>query len=140
MKMSPLCPCSKPCSRWIHNETVINLALFSSIINGITKESRLRISIPWECFNSSIESKIVSHLHLYTVDLLEVQESCRALRSNKENRLKLPMTRTKTLGTRAFTYAAPAVWNSLPVDIRNTKCIKAFKILLKTHYFEIAYN
>ena len=76
----------------------------------------------------------------YLVDLLEVQESCRALRSNKENRLKLPMTRTKTLGTRAFTYAAPAVWNSLPADIKNTKCIKAFKILLKTHYFEIAYN
>ena len=76
----------------------------------------------------------------YLVDLLEVQESCRALRSNKKNRLKLPMTRTKTLGTRAFTYAAPAVWNSLPDKLKTTKCIKAFKILLKTHYFEIAYN
>ena len=45
----------------------------------------------------------------YLVDVLEVQESCRALRSNKKNRLKLPMTRTKRLGTGASTNAAPAV-------------------------------
>ena len=50
MTMSPLYPCGKPCSRGTHHETVNNLALFSSIINGIRKESRLRISIPWECF------------------------------------------------------------------------------------------
>ena len=50
MTMRPLYPCGKPCSRGTHNETVKNLALFSSIINGITKELRLRISIPWECF------------------------------------------------------------------------------------------
>ena len=42
--------CGKPCSRGTHNETVRNLALFSSIINGIVMESRLRISIPWDCF------------------------------------------------------------------------------------------
>ena len=50
MTMSPLYPCGKPCSRGTHNETVKNLALFSSIISGIMNESRLRISIPWECF------------------------------------------------------------------------------------------
>ena len=33
-----------------NNETVKNLTLFSSIINGIMMESRLRISIPRECF------------------------------------------------------------------------------------------
>ena len=76
----------------------------------------------------------------YLVDLLEVQERCRVLRSNKKDRLKLPMTRTKKLGTRAFTYAAPAVWNSLPDNITNTKCVNTFKRLLKTHHFEIAFN
>ena len=50
MTMSPLYPCGKPCSRGTHHETVKNLALFSSIINGIRKASRLRISVPWECF------------------------------------------------------------------------------------------
>ena len=76
----------------------------------------------------------------YLVDLLEVQESCRVLRSNKKNRLKLPVTRTKTLGNRAFTYGAPAIWNSLPDNIKNTKCINTFKRLMKTHYFELAFN
>ena len=50
MKMSPLYPCSKPYSRGTHNETVKYLAIFSSIINRIMIESRLRISIPWEYF------------------------------------------------------------------------------------------
>ena len=60
MTMSPLYPCGKSCSRGTHNEKVKNLALFSSIINGIMKESRLRISIPWECFQffNRIETSI----------------------------------------------------------------------------------
>ena len=60
MTMSPLYPCGKPCSRGTHHETVKNLALLSSIINGIRKESRLRISIPWECvqFLNRIENSI----------------------------------------------------------------------------------
>ena len=60
MTMSPSYPCGKPRSRGTHNETAKNLALFSSIINGIMKESRLRISIPWECFQFSnqIENSI----------------------------------------------------------------------------------
>ena len=33
MTMSSLYPCSKPCSRGTHNETVTNLALFSSIMD-----------------------------------------------------------------------------------------------------------
>ena len=49
MTMTPLYPCGKPCSRGTHDETVKNLAQFSSIINGIMMESWLRISIRWEC-------------------------------------------------------------------------------------------
>ena len=71
----------------------------------------------------------------YLVDLLEVQESCRVLRSNQKNRLKLPMTELKHL-----VYAAPAVWNSLPDNIKSTKCVNTFKRLPKTYFFEIAYN
>ena len=60
MTMSPLYPCGKPCSRGNHKETVKNLALFSSVINGIMMESRLRISTPWECFQffNRIENSI----------------------------------------------------------------------------------
>ena len=50
MTISSLYACGESCSRGTHDETAKNLALFSSIINGIMKESRIRISIPWECY------------------------------------------------------------------------------------------
>ena len=63
MTMSPLYPRDKPYSRGTRNETAKNWALFSSVINGIMIESRLRISIPWECFQFFNQLKILSHLH-----------------------------------------------------------------------------
>ena len=60
MTMSPLYPCGKPCSRGTHNEIVKNLALVSSIINGIMMESRLRMSVLRKCFQffNRIENSI----------------------------------------------------------------------------------
>ena len=60
MTMSPLYPCGKPCSRGTHNETVKYWAQFSSIVNGIMMESRLRISVLWKCFQffNRIENSI----------------------------------------------------------------------------------
>ena len=60
-----------PCGNLAHeghygtnNEKVKNLALFSSIINGIITESHgLESQSSGSVFNSSIESKILSHLH-----------------------------------------------------------------------------
>ena len=65
--MSLLFPCGKPCSRGIRNETVKNLALFSSIINGIMMESRLRISIPWGSFQFFNRIEIY---HIYTLTMV----------------------------------------------------------------------
>ena len=74
MTMSPLYPCGKPCSRGTHNETVKNLALFSSIINGIMKESWLRISVPWECFQffNRIENSITFTPYPWVVGKAEI--------------------------------------------------------------------
>ena len=40
----------------------------------------------------------------------------------------------------AFTYAAPKVWNSLPLQIRSIKSLNIFKQKLKTYFFKLAYN
>ncbi len=96
----------------------------------------------------SNNEKIAQLMHIYVngfapkflVDLSEVQESCRVLRSNKEDRLKLPMTRTKIRGTRALTHAVLAVLNSLLDNIDNPKSIGAPSRFLKRRYFEIAFN
>jgi len=51
-----------------------------------------------------------------------------------------PRLRTK-FGERAFSYAGPAAWNSLPVDIRCTTEIQIFKIkLLKSYLFRQAFD
>jgi hypothetical protein len=76
----------------------------------------------------------------YLVDLIEKYEPTRNLRSSSSNLLRLPKTNTKSFGTRAFTYAAPFVWNNLPDTVRNQENIDQFKRLLKTHLFSIAYK
>ena len=50
-----------------------------------------------------------------------------------------PQLRTK-FGERAFSYAGPAAWNSLPADIRDETDSAAFMKLLKTHYFNMAFK
>ena len=50
--------------------------------------------------------------------------------------LYVPRTKTKTLGPRGFYYAASAVWNSLPVDLRDPGLsLHSFRTKLKSHFF-----
>ena len=41
----------------------------------------------------------------------------------------------KTMGDRSFMVAAPALWNSLPLSVRQAKDIDSFKRLVKTYLF-----
>ena len=68
MTIRPMYPCGKPCSKGTRNETVKNLALFSSIMNGITMESQLRISISWESFQ--FFNQIKNSITFYTVTIV----------------------------------------------------------------------
>jgi len=58
------------------------------------------------------------------------------LRSNSQDLLVPPSTKTKkTLGDRAFTTAAPSLWNKLPCAIREEDNFNHFKSKLKTFLF-----
>ena len=48
-------------------------------------------------------------------------------------------SRTKTYGEWAFAVAAPALWNAVPIDIRNSATVSQFKARLKTHLFKVAF-
>ena len=53
--------------------------------------------------------------------------------------LAMPAVRTKvTLGDRAFVYAAPKLWNSLPRELRMITSVNSFKSYLKTYLFRLA--
>ena len=54
--------------------------------------------------------------------------------------LTVPSGTTKTYGDRAFTTAAPTVWNRLPQTIRLCDSRNSFKTWLKTHLFQKVYT
>ena len=49
--------------------------------------------------------------------------------------LRVPSTRLKTYGDRAFSAVAPRLWNSLPVILRRIDDLENFKADLKTYPF-----
>ncbi len=63
------------------------------------------------------------------------------LRSATRGDLCEPRTRTRRLGPRSFRISGPAVWNSLPVAVRDhALTISQFKSRLKHHLFCLAYH
>ena len=72
----------------------------------------------------------------YLTDLLTAYKPSRSLRSSTKHLLVQPCCNLKTYGERAFSVAAPRLWNALPLNIRNCKTITTFKSALKTHLFK----
>ena len=76
----------------------------------------------------------------YLKDLIQPYVPNRNLRSKDEYLLVQPKSRLKTMGDRSFQCAAPALWNSLPLNLRMMDDVDLFKRQLKTHLFKIAYE
>ena len=70
----------------------------------------------------------------YLADLLTRYRPVRNLRSASADLLVMPYIRS-TLGRRSFSFAAPAVWNSLPPRLRSCTSLSDFCFMLKTHLF-----
>ena len=62
----------------------------------------------------------------YLSDLLEPYTPSRDLRSSDAGLLSIPFTRRCTLGDRAYSAAAPKLWNSLPPSVRDSDTINIF--------------
>ncbi len=78
-----------------------------------------------------------SYLH----ELLTVAHPTRSLRSSTQvNRLEPTCPRT-SFGSRAFSCSAPAVWNSLPLELTNNlSSLPSFKRDLKSHLYRRSFN
>ena len=74
--------------------------------------------------------------------IVNVKEQPRyQLRSASGLKLKYPSLKLKkTLGDRAFSSAAPNLWNNLPLHIHLVDNFERFKTLLKTHLFKLAFD
>ena len=76
----------------------------------------------------------------YLSDLLLPHKPSRALRSADHLLLVVPRARLRTRGDRAFAVAAPKLWNSLPIIVREAGSVDSFKSRLKTHLYSLAFN
>jgi len=72
----------------------------------------------------------------YLSPLINLNAPSRLLRSSSNNLLHFPFT-TTAIGRKAFSFAAPTVWNSIPLSIRQSPFIGSFKRHLKTHLFTL---
>ena len=72
-----------------------------------------------------------------SADLLRVSDvsSRQRLRSATTSALVGCRTQRSTIGDRAFAAAAPAVWNSLPEDVRASTSLQLFRCQLKSELF-----
>ncbi|KAJ8372143.1 hypothetical protein AAFF_G00294270 [Aldrovandia affinis] len=85
---------------------------------------------PWQHITPTL---IRLHWLPYLSDLLHHQTPSRRLRSSDTGLLSTPRTSRRTFGDRAYSVAAPTLWNSLPIEIRQAPTLDSFKAALKTH-------
>ncbi|XP_072770959.1 uncharacterized protein [Nerophis lumbriciformis] len=77
----------------------------------------------------------------YVTNLLHRHTPSRSLRSSDANLFSPPLrAKLWTWGDRAFSIAAPTLWNSLPKPIRDCSDLPTFKSLLKTYLFRSDFN
>lgn len=76
----------------------------------------------------------------YVSSLLSFRKFSRSLRISDQELLTEPMAKLRTYGDRAFSTAAPRLWNKLPLSIRKSASEDIFKKNLKTYLYKEAYD
>lgn len=76
----------------------------------------------------------------YLSELLHPYAPIRCLRSADQQLLEIPRSKRKLKGDRAFSIAAPRLWNDLPLNVREASSLAIFKSRLKTYFYSIAFD
>lgn len=76
----------------------------------------------------------------YLKDLLHPYTPARTLRSQNAGLLIVPRVGKCTVGGRAFSHRAPLLWNALPIEVRGTDSLSAFKSRLKSYLYSKSYS
>ena len=71
----------------------------------------------------------------YLEPLIKDYHPSRALRSSSHSLLCTPAIKSKTYGGRAFSTAAPQLWNTIPEFVKNANSVVTFKTKLKKILF-----
>ena len=77
---------------------------------------------------------------IYIQDLVVKYRPTRPLRSSSKMLLLSKSYNLKCHGSRSFSVAAPFLWNSLPLDMREISNINSFKQSLNTFLFKLCFS
>jgi hypothetical protein len=84
---------------------------------------------------ATITFKVLNnHQPAYLFELLTRHNPSRSLRSSSQNLLSVPRVDLE-IGRRSFKFAAPTIWNRLPLSVRSCSSLSCFRSALKTHLF-----
>ena len=131
--------------------TITNINKLQRVQNNLAKlvtgcysvrSSELLYNLHWLPIKQRIDFKLATLtykllLHKqpsYLFNSISPYYPARALRSSDQHLLVRPRVSTVT-GTRAFSVAAPAVWNAIPLAIRQHDTLTGFKRQLKAYLF-----
>jgi hypothetical protein len=103
-------------------------------------------SLHWLPVSTRIEYKVslLTHQSIhgrappYLKEFLNQHNTTHSLRSTHSNLLHIPRTKLRTMGDRAFSAAAPRLWNALPDTLRAPQSTDCFKKGLKTFLEPVA--
>ena len=128
------------------------VSLFARLFLRVSKTDHISphlASLHWLPIDSRIQYKLSSLCYNclnstapdYLTELLRIYKPTRQLRSSSDTSiLCIPTVRTHSLGQKSLSYAAPAVWYTLPYEIRSSSTISSFKSSLETHLFQQSYR
>ena len=122
------------------------------VITRLLRAPRFSPSLPllkqlhWLPVNYRIKFKLSTltyralaiHQPPYLASLLHFSNVPRQLRSSTSQQLSIPRTKLN-LGKRAFSVAAPIIWNELPTTLKSCESLASFRKNLKTYLFKIAF-
>ena len=93
----------------------------------------VRYRIKFKLYSLTYQA-LTSGQPVYIRNMLQPSRKVRTLRSSDLDLLNIPRVRT-AVGSRAFSVAAPRLWNELPLEIRSAKTQISFRKKLKTYFF-----
>ena len=148
--------CLEYCNSLISNIAKQDLSRLQRVQNCLARvvlrAHRFSPSLPllkqlhWLPANYRIKSKLSTltyralaiHQPPYLASLLHFSNIPRQLRSSTSQQLSIPRTKLNR-GKRAFSVAAPMIWNELPTTLKSCESLASFRKNLKTYLFKIAF-
>ena len=126
----------------IHKLQRVQNVIAKLVCASNARSSDALCSLHWLPINQRIKFKLASltfkllqhQSPSYLASLIIPYMPSRALRSQGQQLLAKPHVKT-AIGPRALRVAAPAVWNSLPLHVRQSPSFDSFKRNLKTYLF-----